>query len=184
MTNDLLFAWWFFLPAGVANMTPILIYKLPLLRRWNAPIDSGRRYRGQRLLGDSKTWRGLVIGTLAGGAVFAVQQAMVGDLGGFSDYLAGYDYQNLPLVTGALLGAGALLGDALKSFFKRQRNVPPGRSWFPFDQLDFIIGASLLAAPTIVLPWQIYLWIALIWFVATLVFSYLGYRVHLKKTPI
>ncbi len=184
MIDDLVFAWWFFLPAGVGNMAPILVYKLPFLRRFSAPMDCGLSYHGKRLLGDSKTWRGLVVGTLAGLAVFAAQRAMSNDLGEFSGYLAQYDYQNLPLVTGALLGAGALLGDALKSFFKRQRNLPPGHSWFPFDQLDFVVGASLLAAFIVVLPLKIYIIIAIMWFVLTLLFSYLGYKVHLKKTPI
>ncbi len=184
MMHDILFAWWFFLPAGVGNMMPILVYKLPFLRRFSAPMDCGVSYRGKRLLGDSKTWRGLVIGTLAGLVVFAGQQAVAGDLGSFSDYLERYDYANLPLLTGALLGGGALLGDALKSFFKRQRGVPPGRSWFPFDQLDFIFGASLLATFVIILPLKIYIIIAIMWFGMTLLFSYLGYLVHLKKTPI
>lgn len=46
-----------------------------------------------------------------------------------------------------------MTGDAVKSFFKRQRDMPPGSSWFPFDQLDFVIGAlvfaSVIELPTI-----------------------------------
>jgi CDP-2,3-bis-(O-geranylgeranyl)-sn-glycerol synthase len=39
------------------------------------------------------------------------------------------------------------VGDAVKSFFKRQIGVAPGASWIGFDQLDFFIGAYAFVAP-------------------------------------
>ncbi|MEM3153941.1 MAG: CDP-archaeol synthase, partial [Candidatus Woesearchaeota archaeon] len=38
-------------------------------------------------------------------------------------------------------GIGALLGDSIKSFFKRRLGILPGRPWIPFDQVDYAIGA-------------------------------------------
>lgn len=49
------------------------------------------------------------------------------------------------LSLGLLLGLGAVSGDAVKSFFKRRLGIAPGRPWVPFDQLDFQVGALLLA---------------------------------------
>jgi CDP-diglyceride synthetase len=39
-----------------------------------------------------------------------------------------------------------MTGDAVKSFFKRRLGITPGKSWFPFDQLDFVLGAILFVS--------------------------------------
>ena len=53
-----------FLPAGIANAVPVLVKKVPGLSKLKAPIDGGISFRGKRLLGANKTWRGLISGTL------------------------------------------------------------------------------------------------------------------------
>ncbi len=125
-------ALFFFLPAGIANMSPVFANKIPLLNRWSTPIDGGKSWRGQRLLGDHKTWRGFVFGTFVAASAGLLEQHLV--------------HSSLPYgaFTGALLGAGALAGDALESFFKRRRGIASGHGWFPFDQLDYIIGGLVL----------------------------------------
>ena len=61
------------------------------------------------------------------------------------------DYGNCRLWLGVLMGLGTGIGDAVKSFFKRQIGIAPGASWIGFDQLDFFVGsyafASVLFAP-------------------------------------
>lgn len=182
--HELLYAFWFFVPAGFANAAPIVLATWPGLRRWNTPIDLGYNYKGKRLFGKSKTWRGLTGGIVVGGLLFVLLQHLGRHLGGFSTYLSAQGYEQLPWVTGCLLGAGALLGDAIKSFFKRQQDIPPGHSWFPFDQLDYIIGASLVVAPVKVLSADMYLLILLVWLGMHLLFSYIGYLLHFKERPI
>ena len=184
MTKELLFALWFFLPAGYANATPIVAAKLPLLKRWNTPLDCGLTFRGKRVFGDSKTWRGLTCAAIVALLVFAIQRQLAAHLGSFSVYLQAIDYAHLSLILGLLLGLGALLGDAVESFFKRQCGIAPGQSWFPFDQVDYIIGACLLAAAIVVLPFKLYVWIVAMWLLLHLVFTYIGYRLHLKEAPI
>ncbi len=184
MVNDFLYALWFFLPAGAANMAPVLVAHLPLLRHWNAPLDGGKYYRGKRLLGSSKTWRGLVCGIIFAAFVALLQQKLSHHLGGFSMYLQQAGYADVSFLLGVLLGAGALIGDAIESFFKRQRAVAPGASWFPFDQLDYIIGGCLLAMLVSRLPLKIYGLVVIAWFIIHLASSYVGYLLHLKKTPI
>lgn len=184
MLNDFLYAIWFFLPAGAANLAPLLVTKLPLLRTWTAPLDGHQTFQGSRLLGGSKTWRGLVCGVILAGITFWVQQNLASHLGSFSDYLATVRYADLSLWLGLLLGFGALAGDAVESFFKRRLAVAPGKSWFPFDQLDYIIGACVCSLLVIRLPLHLYIWIFAVWFSLHLVFSYLGYLFHFKKHPI
>ena len=45
-----------------------------------------------------------------------------------------------------MLSLGALLGDLVKSFFKRRLKIARGESWPIADQLDFVIGALLLTS--------------------------------------
>ncbi len=184
MLNDFLFALWFFWPAGAANMTPIVVAKLPLLKNWDAPLDGHRMYRGKPVLGASKTWRGFMSAVIMAMIIFWLQTALTPHLGGFTTYLQAAHYDHFSLWLGFLLGAGALIGDAVESFFKRQVAVEPGKSWFPFDQLDYIIGACVFSLAVTRLPLRLYLWILVVWFVLHLAFSYLGYLSHFKKAPI
>lgn len=133
---------WFFLPAMVANMAPVFVAKYKLLESLNYSIDGGATFRGKRLFGDHKTVRGFVVGVaialLTGGMqYFLFQYEYVTNISIMS-------YSSILFVLGVsfLLGFGALVGDAIKSFFKRQFNILPGHSWPVFDQIDFVIGAS------------------------------------------
>ena len=160
-----------FLPAYVANMSPVFAAKL--VPGWKAPIDGGRLAKdGKPLLGPGKTWRGLVGGAVAG-ALTALVIAWVVPAYGSGGLWAGWDYgakgfDGAPigsddpcpdtakcaldtspwwgiLLFGALLGFAALVGDAVKSYFKRRRGKERGAPWVPFDQLDFVV-VGLLAA--------------------------------------
>lgn len=184
MKFEVLYALWLFLPAGVANVTPILVSRLPLLKDWNYPFDCNRSFRGKRLFGANKTWRGVIIGALMATVTFLAQQQLAPHLGEFSAYLMPSGYMDFPVILGVLLGFGALLGDAIASFFKRQRDIQPGTSWIPFDQLDYVIGSSLCAAPIVLLSFTMYVWVFILWFGAHLIFSYFGFLLGLKKTPI
>lgn len=138
---------YFFVPAYLANMSPVLVQ--PWFRSLAVPIDAGRTFRGRRVLGDHKTWRGLLVGTIVAPIVLELQ--MVAYEAGYGRSLALLDYGSCSLWLGVLMGLGTGIGDAVKSFFKRQVGIAPGASWIGFDQLDFLVGsyafASLLFAP-------------------------------------
>lgn len=135
----LLQAFWLFLPAGVANMAPSLLRRLPFL---NVPLDGGLTFLGKRIFGDHKTLRGFIAAPLAGFCTFWAQQQLDGFAWARSISL--FDYSEMSLSFGWLLGLGAIVGDAVKSFFKRQANRDPGQPWIPFDQIDFTIGAMVM----------------------------------------
>lgn len=185
MIQDVLFAVWFLLPAALANAAPIPAAKIPFIRKFNAPIDGGKKFRGNPLLGSHKTWRGLIAGIIVATLAFWLQQlaAMQFEWARFAS--AQVDYVALPtLLLGPLFAIGALGGDAVASFFKRRLNVRSGKSWVPFDQLDYIIGSVLVSLFFVILTFAQYIWIFIIWFLMHLLFSYLGYLVGLKKDPI
>jgi CDP-2,3-bis-(O-geranylgeranyl)-sn-glycerol synthase len=139
-------ALWFLLPAGVANTAPVLVRRVPLLAR---PVDGGRSWRGARLFGDHKTWRGLLAAPLAGWLTFAAQQLAMQRWPALGEVaaLGQLELRAAPAWWGAVMGAGAILGDLLKSFAKRRMAIAPGRTWVPFDQLDYVAGAVLALAP-------------------------------------
>lgn len=162
----------FFLPAGIGNMMPIFSNKIPLLNRWKTPIDFGKNFRGIRILGNNKTWRGIITGTLAGG------------LSGLLIKELAPSVPSIGFIAGCLLGLGALSGDAVESFFKRQRNIPPGSSWFPFDQTDYIIGGLVFVLPFADVELPNAAIILLTYFGLHILISYIGFLLKLKDKPI
>lgn len=185
MLEDIVTAIWFLLPAAVANVVPIFSAAIPGLRRWNAPIDGGRTFRGHELLGSHKTWRGLISGIIAATITLWLQQVAVEHTVWLRELTSNIDYASLPtLLLGPLFAIGALGGDAVESFFKRQRDIKSGHAWVPFDQIDYIIGAVIVTLPFVILTPLQYLWIIAIWFGVHLLASYLGWLVGLKKDPI
>jgi CDP-2,3-bis-(O-geranylgeranyl)-sn-glycerol synthase len=184
MGRQILFALWFFWPAGVATMIPVFAARAPIISNWNAPIDGGLELNGRRLLGDHKTWRGFMLGGLAGTIWFIVERLFY-QHSGFVRSFCLVDYTSgVMLLCGVLLSFGAVLGDAVKSFFKRQIGVKSGDSWFPFDQLDHLLGGLLLSLIVIRLSLISYIYIVFIWFGLHLLTSFIGYKLKFKSHPI
>lgn len=131
--------WWlvlqavyFFLPAYVANMMPEIFKFIPVL---GYPV-------WEKEFGHHKTWRGIVLAVLGGFLIFLLQKWLYR----FSFFykLSIIDYSDFTCLLGVLMGLGAILGDLIKSYFKRGMNLKPGESWMPWDQLDFVIGGLVL----------------------------------------
>ncbi|MBD3363536.1 CDP-archaeol synthase [Candidatus Dojkabacteria bacterium] len=184
MLNDILFALWFFIPAGIANSVPVFVAKLPLLKKFNYPIDFGKKWRGIRVFGDHKTIRGFVTGISMAIITVFIEKAIYAKYAGQMEFIV-IDYENISaVILGFCLGFGALIGDAVKSFFKRRQSIKPGEAWIPFDQLDYIIGGILLSLLYIRLSISIYLLIAILYFVMHPISTVIGYLLGLKKKPI
>ena len=185
MLQDILFAIWFLLPAAAANAAPVFAAAIPLVKKIDTPIDAGKIFRGYRLLGPHKTWRGIIAGIVIATIVLWLQRL-------FTEYLIwdqvaadNINYSDLPVfLLGPLFAIGALGGDAIESFFKRQRNIKSGTAWVPFDQLDYVIGSVAVSLLFVILSPLQYMWIFIVWFLMHLSASYIGYRLGLKRDPI
>ncbi len=174
---------WFLLPAIAANMAPVFAARYGWLKTLDKPIDGGLLYRGQPLLGSHKTIRGFVAGIVTGYAVGLAQGLLFRHSQAVLD-LSLFDYSD-PLLSGgigSLLGFGALLGDAAKSFVKRRVKRTPGKSWPPFDQIDFVIGAMVVTWNFVRLtPPQIFIALTIIGS-GSFVVSLIGKKLKIKKT--
>ncbi|MEE9164043.1 MAG: CDP-archaeol synthase, partial [Thermoplasmata archaeon] len=113
----LLLAFWFFLPAYVANPAAVLV-------GGGTPMDFGAKLRdGRRVFGDGKTWRGFIGGGLIGVALGTIMWASTLPFPGTP-----FSYGPFPVFLGivAALSFGALLGDLLGSFLKRRWGIDRG----------------------------------------------------------
>jgi CDP-2,3-bis-(O-geranylgeranyl)-sn-glycerol synthase len=172
----LLAGFWIMLPAYIPNPAAVV-------GGGGIPIDLGRRFSdGRRILGDGKTYRGFIVGTVAGVATGVVQIAIQ------------QGFPSLPVPTHTffsifLLAVGALTGDAVKSFFKRRAGKEQGTKWPIADQYDLVAGALLFLA-VFDLPWflaeitplRIVIILILTPILHRLV-NIVGYAAHLKDVP-
>lgn len=145
---------WLAAPVLLTGLVHLVVLKrdaLPALRR--APLDFGATFRGRRVFGDNKTWRGAVV-MIAGCAVFSLLLAKLN--AAVLHWPVPVDYaQAQPLAWGALLGLGYILGELPNSFAKRQLDIAPGAmghgargKWFwVIDQLDSLAGIFLCLLP-------------------------------------
>lgn len=79
------------------------------------------------------------------------------------------------------MGFGVLFDDLVKSFFKRRRGIAPGAPWFPFDQLDALVGGLLFTSILYRPPRAIIILLLLLVPLLHLVLKYAGYLFGIQK---
>jgi len=145
---------WIAVPIIAAGLVHLMVLKfdlLPGLRR--RPIDGGLTFRGRRLFGDNKTWRGAFV-TIATTTLAAWTLARLSACCWHLPILAPFAVSH-PLAWGLLLGVGYILGELPNSFAKRQLGIAPGASgqglagrvFWVIDQLDSLAGMLIVIAP-------------------------------------
>ena len=117
------------LPGMIANMTPALLKT----KYWNTPIN-------ESIFGKNKTRRGflgaIIVGTLS--YFLFVKYGLIILASDFTGGLSSI------IFVGFLFSYGAIGGDLIKSFFKRKAGIGPGKSWTPWDQIDYVLGIIIL----------------------------------------
>lgn len=98
---------------------PLIAAKLPYLKKWSFPLDGYATFHGKRIFGDHKTIRGLLSGVLIGILTVYLQVYLYEQVA-FVKTFVFFDHASInPLLLGLLASGGALIGDAIRSFFKR-----------------------------------------------------------------
>jgi len=163
-----------------------LVKKLKLLEFLNIPLDFGKKHRdGRPLYGKNKTYRGFFVGII-GGLIGAYLQMFLYRFSFFQILsINGLDYNNQALIIllGVFMGAGAITGDLIESFFKRRLNVESGESFVPWDQIDLVIGAYIFVFPFVYLfiSWQIFLCSIVITFCLHVIVNHIAFYSHIRN---
>jgi len=166
---------WFILPAYFANSSPVLGHRL--FEKYNLPVDFGKKLKdGRRIFGDGKTWNGLVFGIFVA-VLVGYAQGIFQTAYGLNGFLP------MSIQLAFLLGFGALTGDLIKSFFKRRRGYERGKSWFPLDQIDFILGAFLFSLILAPFNWKYFVILLVITPAIHWAANFIGFKLKLKKEP-
>jgi CDP-2,3-bis-(O-geranylgeranyl)-sn-glycerol synthase len=145
---------WLAVPVVAAGLVHLVVLKLdlmPALRR--LPLDAGATFRGRRVFGANKTWRGAVV-TITTMTLASMVLAALHDCCWNLPLLTPFAISH-PVAWGLLLGTGYIAGELPNSFTKRQLGIAPGaagqgaagRVFWVIDQLDSLAGMLLFIAP-------------------------------------
>src|SRR5262249_55475827 len=118
------------------------------------PIDRGRKFRGKRIFGDNKTYRGVVVVSIGTAIGFGLQSLLLHRSASIRG-IELFDYAFFKSVAvGLAVGVAATLSELPNSFIKRRFEIAPGsvaKGWkrvifYVYDQIDFLLGAWLVLA--------------------------------------
>jgi CDP-2,3-bis-(O-geranylgeranyl)-sn-glycerol synthase len=167
---------YFMLPAYLANMAPV--FGKYIFSKWTlTPIDFGTEIGGKPLFGKHKTIGGFLFAIIVAVSVGYLQFLLYPGLYNFCFI----DYRTLWLNLSFLMGLGVMTGDLVKSFFKRRLNLKAGKPWFPFDELDFVIGALIFISPIYFPGWPNTVFIIIISLAGHILTNWIGYLIKVKK---
>ena len=181
-------ALWLFLAVLGAPIVHARSCAGPCCRALARPLDGGRRWRGRRLLGDNKTWRGalrMIAGVLL--ATVALWQWPW-----WREQIPDAVSASSPLLVGLLIGLGTVGGELPNSFLKRRLDIAPGTGQRSagggalalLDQGDLVLGIWVCLLPIWVMP----VWLAAVAFVAIAavhaVLNVVGYRLGARAAPV
>jgi hypothetical protein len=140
-----------FLPVVGAPLLHAPVLSHDLLRPLKIPLDGGATFRGRRLFGDNKTWRGallMLLGPLLATLVLSLWPWWWHQM---PDGIRSAG----PALTGLLIGLGVVLGELPNSFLKRRLDIAPGtqdaslagRALVLLDQGDLVLGIWVCLLP-------------------------------------
>ncbi len=183
MENSLifiLFCFYFFLPAYFANMAAPLVNRAGWFESWAKPIDGGKKFKGEPILGDHKTWRGAIFAILAGMAVFAAQEQLYRFDFFKNVSLIDYGQAGLCLV-GFFMPLAAVLGDLSAAFAKRRLKLKPGAKFMPWDQTNYVLGNFMILGPVLRLDLAVWGVLFFFTFFIHIIVNRIGYELGLHK---
>jgi CDP-2,3-bis-(O-geranylgeranyl)-sn-glycerol synthase len=179
---------WVFLAVLGAPLVHAPVLRWDLLRGLKRPLDGGATWRGRRLLGDNKTWRGalcMVLGcTLAALALWQWPW--------WREVLPGELQDAGPLLVGALVGVGIVLGELPNSLAKRQLGIAPGTqrrgaagwAFVALDQFDLVLGVYVALLPVWAMPAEVLAAAIAAVTVVHLVINVIGYAIGARTAPV
>lgn len=159
------------------------------LRRLAVPVDGRRRWRGARLFGDNKTWRGFVAVGLGTGLGALLRPWLWPGV-----ELAWPEWALRPtpgaFALGAAVGAAAMAAELPNSFWKRRAGIAPGTQaaglrgllFHTLDQVDLVAGVWAVHAVVAPISWRVALAAVAVVFVAHQAVTLAGFALGMRAT--
>jgi hypothetical protein len=175
--------------AGVAHVAWL---RCPWSRRFALPLDGAATWRGHRLFGANKTWRGLMVLPLATALGFGLGAQFRADLPAWLAAGIWTGPVSQLALAGLLCGLAFMLAELPNSLLKRQMGIAPGqtahhrllRAWcLVIDRIDSTLGALIALSLMLPLPPMAWLWVPLFGVSLHWAFSYAMYLLKLKSRP-
>ena len=207
---------WLYLPGYLSNTAAMLGGKwIPEITGMKVfTIDAGRKMSdGNRILGDGKTWNGLIGGTIGGGLLAILTTILSKDneidaapflspMGTYwvdpVDLSQAWFYSESEIISafiiGSVMGFGCMIGDSIGSFIKRrmghkregeESSEAPLLDTLPFAISTFIFGLFFLNK-SVVGSSELLSGMVILLFVTPILhrsFNIIGYKLGLKSVP-
>ncbi|MGH9752131.1 MAG: CDP-archaeol synthase [Blastocatellia bacterium] len=179
-----------FLPLLVGLALHGFCIKYDILAVLCRPIDRGRKFRGKRIFGDNKTYRGIVVVSLGTSIGFGLQSLLLHRIASIRSVEL-FDYAFFESVAlGLAVGVAAMLSELPNSFIKRRFEIAPGsaaKGWkgvifYVYDQIDFLLGAWLVLAIVVPTTIERVLLSSGLLLVAHQLMSSVGYALGMRRT--
>lgn len=176
------------LPMGIVALAHGVVLKYDLVRSLRYPLDMRATFRGKRLFGENKTFRGLlvhlifsILGTYISGLI---QEGCFGETKEIADLRVDF------VLIGSILGFGMSLGELPNSFIKRQLNIQPGTRpkgykgafFFFLDQVDMVFGIWLFLPFFIRSSLRMFLLHLCLFLCLHPLVAWLGFHLKMRKT--
>lgn len=171
---------YFFLPAYFTNMTPPLIRRAGIFNFLDKSVDFDRKFLGQPILGNHKSWRGVIFGILVGFLTVLFQSYLYQFPAIKKTSLLDYSQINIFLF-GFLISTGAVFGDLISAFIKRRLKLKPGARFLPWDQTNYVIGAAIFLTPFFKIEIMVWLNLFILTFLLHIIFNRIGYYLKLHQ---
>jgi CDP-2,3-bis-(O-geranylgeranyl)-sn-glycerol synthase len=116
--------------------------KTNVLSSLAVPIDNGARWRGRRLFGANKTWRGVVLMTGLTAVASGAQAALARRSRWTSALQVAPSTRINAWLAGAVCGVTYCLAELPNSFVKRQLGIAPGARASRASRLQYIVDQA------------------------------------------
>ncbi|ODS23833.1 hypothetical protein AB835_06730 [Candidatus Endobugula sertula] len=173
------------LGAGVLHMAVVKWNIAPWLKK---PLDGGYCWRGKRIFGDHKTYRGVIAMVLLSTLFCYLLMLLVHHSTFWQTYhLLEFD-RYPPWFYGMIYGLAYTLSELPNSFIKRQQNITPGNRGsvtnILIDQSDSIVGCLLAIYPFVSISFTFILLGIIFLSVIHIVTNLLLFLLNLREQPL
>jgi hypothetical protein len=178
----------FSIPAGIGAILHMLAVKYDLFPSLKIPIDMHQSYKGQRIFGNSKTWRGVILMVLFSiiGSYLLVYLLYI--YPGLAAYNIIDFNEHSPVFYGCLFGLAYTLAELPNSFYKRRKGIDEGKRGHIInilvDQADSPIGCMVLLAPFCDISLMFFITGCFFYLLLHLFFNVLLYSIGIRKNPL